>query len=169
LISLLADHAPLYPTLRAPVAADTGYLRRSWCEGYKQSPEAHRLSWRLYKQHVEPMLFDALGRADTRVVVADLDGAIVGWIAYSPGRRTSTVHWVHTRFEAPDTEEPLRRRGVMSRLVDAAQLGARVVYTHRGPYPRHRGCGETSDRWISRWMLGRGQFASYVPYEEWKR
>lgn len=166
-IRLLADHAPLHVELRSPVADDTGYMRETWAEGYKQSPEAHRLNWSLYKRLVRPQLYARLAAPDTLVIVAHHGDGIAGWVAYSPGRRTSALHWVHTRYELDD--EPLRLRGVMTQLIDAAQLGQRVVMTHRGPFARHRGCGETSDKMISKWMLGRGQVASYIPYEEWKR
>ena len=57
----------------------------------------------------------------------DEDGNVLGWIAWTPGR-ISVVHYVYVRHEA-------RRAGLAMRLIDAAQLGPRLVYTFRGVKP----------------------------------
>ena len=187
---------PLPIVLRPARREDLAYCRGSWAEGYKHSPDNGRMSWRVYKQHVVPRLHATLYRDDTQALAAYLGADIVGWPAYVPGQRVSTVHWIHTRFAVWDPArctqdgcaiagnsvahgarcpghaqnlERLRRRGIMTALVDAAQLGDRIVYTHRGATPKHRGIRETSDEWICRWLRRRGINAAYVPMEEWSR
>lgn len=153
--------------IRPAVAADLEYVIGSWAEGYKNAPRMAKLTWQIYKQHVKPQLIDVLRRAETQILVADA-GDIVGWIAFAPGRRVSTCHWVHTRYCVGKDGPQLRKHGVMASLLDAAQLGSRFCYTHKGPKPVHRG-GPPADEWIVRWLAGRGVTAAYVPMEEWKR
>lgn len=194
------DYATLAVPARLPITLgpvrnnDLAYCRSSWAEGFKHSPDAGRMSWQLYKRHVVPELQRILYRDDTQVLAAYLGADICGWIAYAPGRRVSTVHWVHTRcaiWDAArctndgcimagsrlihgaicpghfDNLEKLRKRGVMSALVDAAPLGDRIVYTHRGP--KERNARVTSDEWIVPWLRRRGINAAYMPYEEWSK
>lgn len=144
------------------------YVLGSWSEGYKFSERNAKLSWAIYKKHVVPELAAVLGRSDTFVLCARQGDVIVGWIAYCRGRSVDTVHWVHTRFRIGESGSPLRRNGIMTELINAASGRDRIVYTHRGPKPKHRG-GVTSDEWISRWLAGRGVIAVFVPYEEWKK
>lgn len=160
---------PVLPIqIRSHVGDDIRYCIGSWAEEFKFSPDAGRMPWRLYKRHVRPELERKLRRDDTHLLAAYLGTDIVGWLAYVPGRRVSTVHWVHTRYCIGDGGECLRKRGVMVTLLDAAQLGDRIVYTHRGPVPKHRGTGkQTSDQWIAAWLRKRGVSATYLPYEEW--
>lgn len=188
---------PPLPITIAPVrTADLAYCRSTWAESFKHSPDAGRMSWQIYKRHVVPQLQRILYRDDTEVLAAYLGPDIAGWIAYVPGRRVSTVHWVYTRcaiwdhtrctqdgcrvdggrlshgVRCPghfDNLEKLRRRGVMTALVDAADLGDRIVYTHRGPRPKHRGSVRTSDEWIVPWLRRRGINAAHMPWEEWNK
>lgn len=154
-------------TIRPALAADLEYIIGSWTEGYKNAPRNSKLTWQIYKQHVKPKLIDALRRPETQILVADA-GAVVGWIAFAPPQpRCATVHWVHTRHQV-GSGPVLRKHGVMRSLLDAAQLGSRFVYTHKGPRPVNRG-GPPADEWIVRWLAGRGVTAAYVPMEEWKR
>lgn len=162
--------APLVVTCERPRTEDDhAYIRSSWAESHKLSPANAILSWRVYKKLVKPELQAVLDRADTQLIAAYHAGTIVGWIAFVPGRRVSTVHWVHTRWRIGEGE-PLRKRGVMAELFSAAPLGSRIVYTFRGPLPAHRKHGkQTSDEWIVPWLARRGVTAAYLPLDEWAK
>lgn len=158
--TLSFDLAPLRP-------ADAGYTRWSFAEGHKGAPQVDSMTWRQYKKYVVPELNRALTWASTEILAAYMGETIIGWIAYSRGRRVSTVHWVHVRYQLGDDGECLRRRGVMTALFDAAKLGDRIAYTFKGAYPRHRSDGKTMDERLVPWLQKRGQHAAYVPWEEW--
>ena len=134
---------------------EMAYLRSSFCEGYKASSNRlHKLTWPAFKRSERPKLDAVLARGDTHLLVADLEGLVAGWLAWSPGRRVDTVHWVTTRPQA-------RRRGVMRSVLDAAGLKNRLVYTHRG--------ARRSDEWIVPWLASRGVHAAYLPLDEWSK
>lgn len=144
------------------------YIRHSWAESAKPAPRTEKLSWREYKAFDVPKLASILERPDTRILVAPLRAYVAGWIAFVPGRRVSTVHWVHTRFVTPDGER-CRKRRVMAALLTAAQLGDRIVYTHKGPVPKNRRDGRVpSDEWIVPWLAKHGVTAAFVPMKEWE-
>ncbi len=163
------------PVSIRPITDQDGfeYCRGSWTEAHKHSPGHTQMPWGLYKRHVRPHLEATLIRPDTKLVGAYHEGVLVGWVALSPGRRVSTVHWTHTRYGDQERGELYRRRGVMRQLFEAAvlPLGSRLVYTHQGPYPKHnRSRGERkrpADEWIVRWLAKRGVSAAYVSMEEW--
>lgn len=162
--------APLVIVARLAVPADRKYILASWAEAYKAAPKMRDMSWTLYKLHIVPTLQAVLDRPDTRLLVATTPSEpdIVGWLAYVRGKRVSTVHWVHTRYAVTKGGEKLRKRGVMSALIGAAELGPRWVYTHRGPYPRQReGKRETADAGLVRSLAKRGITAAFVPWKEW--
>lgn len=151
--------APLAVRIRASVDEDLAYIRSSFAEGVKQSSvRLDKLPWPDFKRLERPHLDAVLSHDDTRLIVADHDGIIAGWIALVHGRRVDTVHWLHTRWRI-GKGELLRRRGVMRSLVDAAQLKPKLVYTHRG--------AKRSDQWIVPWLAGRGVTAAFVPMKEW--
>jgi hypothetical protein len=162
--------APLVVDIRPVAPADLAYVRSSWAEGYKTAPGNAKLGWRIYKRVVPPELASVLERPETQVIGAFTADTIIGWLAYVPGRRVSTVHWVHTRYRVGEDGEPLRRRGIMTALLAHAQLTQRIVYTHRGGYPKHRHADaghETSDAPIVRWLARNGVTAAYMPFGEW--
>lgn len=160
---LVASGAPVLAVrIRHAHRDDPGemaYLRGSFGEGYKQSSNRlFKLPWPDFKRLERPRLDAVLARGDTQLLVADLDGAVAGWLAWSPGRRVDTVHWTHTRLRI-GKGETLRRRGVMRALVDAAGLKQRLVYTHRG--------AKRSDEWIVPWLARRGVTAAFQSIKEW--
>lgn len=139
--------------IRRAHSDELGYIRSTLSEGVKESSNRlHKLPWPDFKRLERPKLDALLARSDTQLLVADLDGAVAGWLAYSPGRRVDTVHWTLTRHR-------LRKRGVMRQLVDAAQLKHRIVYTLRGARQSHE--------WIVPWLASRGVTAAYQPLREW--
>lgn len=138
---------------------EIGYLRGSFAEGVKQSSNRlDKLPWPDFKRLERPKLDEVLGRPDTQLLVADLDGFVAGWLAWSPGRRVDTVHWTHTRWRV-GKGEPLRKRGVMTALVDAARLKTHIEYTLRGARRSHE--------WIVPWLNKRGVYARFEPLQGW--
>jgi len=171
--------APLSLRIRHAHRDDPGemaYIRSSFGEGYKQSSNRlFKMPWPDFKRLERPRLDAVLGRADTQLLVADLDGAVAGWLAWCPGRRVDTVHWTHTRLRIHEDNcatradrrakcdcdaEDLRKRRVMTTLVNAAQLKNRLVYTHRG--------ARRSDEWIVPWLARRGVTAAFLSLREWE-
>ncbi len=150
---------PLTLRIRSAVPGDLAYIRGSFSEGVKLSTRRlDDMPWPDFKRLERPRLYAVLARDDTRILVADHDGAIAGWLALVHGRRVDTVHWAHTRWKIGQGEL-LRKRGVMRALVDAAQLKSRLVYTHRG--------AKRSDEWIVPWLARRGVTAAFVPWKDW--
>jgi hypothetical protein len=172
----LPGASSLHAALTLPIAIrpaaepDLAYCRSSWAEDYKLAGGNRKLPWSAYKRVVEPELRRVLSLPSTQILCADHGDAIVGWIAFARGARVSTVHWVRTRYSL--SREPalqLRRRGIMTALLHAADLGDRIVYTHRGPLPRHRSEERrTSDEWISMWLSRRGVHAAFMSLMEWE-
>jgi len=146
---------------------DLLYCHGSWAESYKLSPGNERMPWGLYKRTIKPELRVALD--DAEVIGAFWGDEIVGWIAVNRGKRVNALHWVHTRFKLVDSGVELRRRGIMTALVDAAKLGSHIVYTHRGPLPRSGTAKRPADAWLVPWLASRGTYATHVHYQEWKK
>lgn len=138
---------------------DVAYVQGAWSEAFKgSSNRMHKMTWGRFKTDVRPALHAILARSE--VLVAELDGAIVGWIALVRGPRVDTVHWIQTRL-CVDGGPVLRRHGIMRALVEQARLKDRIVYTHRG--------AKRSDEWIARWLRTRGAISVvFTPYEEWR-
>jgi len=154
----------------APVTdRDIGYCLGSWREALKTAPGNTRTPWGVFRRTVSPQLAAVLNASE--VLCATARGSIVGWIAFQRAKRVNACHWVHTRYEDA-SGEPLRRRGIMTALFDAADLGRSLVYTFRGGLPRHPRPEDrrvTSDEIVRRFLSRRGTTAVYVPYQEWIR
>ena len=169
---------PLAIDIRRPRREDLAYIRGTFHEGHKNSPDTAGMTWRHYKRFVEPALDGALQRPDTELLAAytPIAPIIVGWIAFHRGRRVDTVHWVHARYRItlphnerhPMDGEVLRRRRIMTQLFDVAQLRDRIAYTHKGAYAKHDHDGQTMDERLLPWLARRGQHAAFVPMEEWE-
>lgn len=167
---LASDAAPLAAELelRPPRLADMPWLRNSFAEGHKDAPGVSGMSWRHYKLWIVPQLRAALASAD--LIAAYLGPDIVGWIALNRGRRADTVHWIHTRWRVGIDGEVLRRRGIATALLDAAQLKQHLAYTFRGAQPKHREhAGAPMDERLLPWLRARGHHAAYLPWEEWNQ
>lgn len=174
---------PFTIALRPSCENDMRYLLSSWLEEYKYSSGRFAAApWAMYRPHVGPQLRAALEAPRVTRIVAELpSGKIAGWIAFTPGKTISAVHWVHTRGALDGVK--LRRRGIMSALLEAAELGKRFVYTHKGPKKTKTRGGRNADfdarltrvvpgspntdETIALYLRSRGVTAVYVPYEEW--
>ena len=168
-------------TLRSAQSDDRAYLISSFLEEYKYSSGRNaRSPWGAFRRQISPLFCRVLDLPRTRILVAAApDGRIAGWLAYTPGTQISTVHWAHTR--AVLGGEKLRRRGVMTMLLEAASLGSRFVYTFKGPLKRKTRPGAVGlvhtvsahsahvDEPIAAWLRGRGVTAVYLPIEEWMK
>jgi len=153
---------PLVIDIHGLAADDLPFVRHTWRESYKKAPKVDKLTWSLYKQTAGRIIDHLVGREDVQLLGAfGLGGRVLGWIAWTPGRAVSTVHWVYTRHELDGAL--LRRRGIMTDLWDAAQLGKRIVYTHKGP-KRQRSV--PMDETLVDWCRSRGVTATHVSVEE---
>jgi hypothetical protein len=163
---------------------DRGYVVRTWTDSFHRARENYKRPIGLWKGRQRAAIDRILAMPGTRVLVArhdtarmerdgaDLGPACLGWLVCTTGRGWPTVHYAFTRHALDGAE--WRRRGVMAELVDAAELGARVVYTHRGEYARgslrsRQHYPRGLDEEIAAWMRARGKSVAYVPLEEWIR
>lgn len=177
-----SEPAALSIELRHAAPDDLRYVYATWLDEYKYSSAGYaRAPWAMFKATVGKQVSDLVWSDATRVIAAYVPGGkIAGWLAYVPGRTISTVHFAYTRFHLDG--DKLRHRGVMSVLLDAAELGKRFAYTHRGACKRKRrgGTGRGSearysvvgppcDEPIAEWLRTRGVNAAYVSIEEWLR
>jgi hypothetical protein len=160
-------------TIGVSTADEWPYIATTWTDANHRSP----LHWRQpYRDVYRPRMQQTINAlADqSRALVARLpSGRAVGWIVYSPGRSISTVHYVYARHMLEDV--PWRRRGLALALIDAAELGRRFVYTHKGEWRRG---GKFARGARSRWprpldeelaeaLQRRGVTAVYEPVERW--
>lgn len=190
----------------APVHLDDlPRVRTAFAEGHKHAPGADRMPWRFYKRYIVPELNAALTHPETQLLAAYAPPLwseapeLYGWIAFARGRRVDTVHWVSVPYWVPvphtactgcadqkhhaiachlhsSLRIPLRRRGVMAALFDAAGLQERLAYTFRGARHEHRSDGVTMDERLMPWLRSRGYRiaapserdpGTYVKWEEW--
>lgn len=158
-------NTPLALAIRPIDPEDLGYIRRTWLESYKQSPRMERLPWPIFKATSGKQIDEVLARNDVRLLGGyHPSGRVLGWCAWTPGRSVSTLHWVYVRFALGD--EKTRRRHVAQHLLEAAELGKRVVYTFVGT-KRQR--GPSMDKALVDWARGKGIIATHAPIEEFLR
>lgn len=152
---------------------DRGYVLFSWREGAKRAPSLDRLPWSYFRDTYGHAFGTVLDDPTTRVLGAYTDdsdeGKLIGWLLMSPGKRVSTVHWVHVKPELDG--EQTRRRGTMTALLDAAQLGKNFVYTLHAKRNRAKlPDGSTSkslDETLVAALRARGITATFVAIKEW--
>lgn len=150
---------------------DLGYVLYTWRESHKAAPTVDRMPWAYYKDtcgHVfEKLLFSD---ATTRVLGAyTSDNKLLAWLIMTPGKRVHTLHWVYVKYELEG--EKLRRRGLMSKLIEGAELGKNFVYTlharrDRAPLP-DGSMTKSLDETLVVALRGKGVTATYVPLKEW--
>lgn len=153
--------------------ADRQYALFSWRESAKKAPEYDRVPWGYYKDAVVPTFQKLL---ETGVVLGayTAEGALVGWLAMTPGKRVHTVHWCHVKHELDDIR--MRRRGVMLALLDAADLGERFIYTsrarrltrdERAKQPQALAHAKTLDELLVAALREKGVAATHISLKEW--
>ncbi len=143
---------------------DLPYALSSWREGHKQAPKADRMPWVYYKAKYGP-IFRGLLESPTSLLLGAYIGdqpELLGFLVATPGKRISSLHWVYTKFKNAEGVS-LRRHGVMTELLSAADLGPRFIYTLLG----RRESGHSHDETLVRTLAARGQVAVYTPLLEW--
>lgn len=152
--------------IRSLKKEDIGYALFSWREGHKKSPGHDRMPWTYYKDTVGYALETILNDPATRLLGAYTPEKLLGWIAVAPGNRVHTVHWVHVKHALDGSRT--RRRGIMTALLDAAELGERFIYTLRGRrLKRDARPFRSLDETLVASLRARGVNATYVPLKEW--
>lgn len=150
-------------------ATDIGYALSSWRESHKQAPGVDKVPWTYYKREYGAV-FSALLNGGAVALGAYRGAELLGFLIVTPGKRVHSLHWVQVKFRDAAGQK-LRRRGLMSQLIDAAELGERVVYTLRGA--RRVAVGDDGarvkslDEPIVAWLRSRGTAAAYVPILDW--
>lgn len=142
--------------IRALDPADRGYVLSSWWASHK---DAMRIKpWDVYKAKYGP-LFKQIVDDPANILLGEYadDGKVLGWLAMTPGKRVDTVHWVYTRPDLAGAR--VRRRGVMTALLEAADLGSSFVYTLRA--------SRKLDEALVAALRARGITAVFVQMKEW--
>lgn len=149
-------------------ADDRGYALFTWRESAKKAPGLDRLPWSYYKDAVVPDFERLLDAAVVHGAYTD-DSKLVGWLAMTPGKRVQSLHWVYVKHELD--ERRMRRRGIMTALLDAAELGSRFIYTLRARRDRavlpDGSTTKSLDETLVAALRARGVIATFVPLKEW--
>ena len=149
--------------------ADVGYALFSWREGHKKAPGVDRVPWSYYKHEYGTAFAKILDDAKNVLLGAYThENKLAGWLVMTPGKRVHTVHWVHVKHELDG--KLMRRRGVMTALLEAAELGARFVYTLHARRDRAQlpdgSTTKSLDETLVAALRARGISATYVPLKE---
>ncbi len=155
--------------IRALDTDDAGYALFSWREGHHKSPGHARMPWSYYKDVLGYAFQKILDDKSTKMLGAYDASGLRGWIAATPGKRVSVVHWVHVKHTLEDGTLG-RRQGVMTALLDAAELGPQFVYTLRGRRLESTARPMKSlDELLVAALRARGVTATFVPLKEWMK
>lgn len=149
---------------------DRGYVLFTWREGAKKAPSVCRLPWSYFKDTLGYAFEKILDDPTTRLLGAyTSDDKLVGWLVMTPGKRVHAVHWVHVKHELDG--ERMRRRGVMTALLDAAQLGKSFVYTLRARRDRATLPDGTRTHSLDESLVAalrvKGASATFIPLKEY--
>ncbi len=141
--------------VRALDAADRGYCLFTWREGHKKSPGASRVPWSYYRDTFGYAFEKVLDDPTTRLLGAYTpEGKLIGWLAMTPGKRVSAVHWIHTKWELDG--EPMRRRGVMTAQPDRRREPRQELRLHVPRAPRPLTAARRHDVQVTRRVACRG-------------
>ena len=133
---------------------DVGYCLMSWYSSHK---DVTRIKpWHVYKAAYGP-IFKKIVDDPATVLLGAYEDKLIGWLAMTPGKRVDTLHWCYTKHELDG--EHVRRRGVMTALLEEADLGMNFVYTLR---PRRK-----LDEALVAALKARGVTACFVPMKDW--
>lgn len=149
---------------------DRGYALSSWRESHKQAPGVDRVPWPYYRHEWGEKFHTIINDASTRLLGAYThDGHLAGWLAMTPGKRVQTLHWCYVKWKLGD--KLLRRRGIMTELLTAAELGRVFAYTLHARRDRARlpdgSTTKSLDESIVVALRDKGISANYVPLKEW--
>jgi hypothetical protein len=159
-------------TIRPLDPDDIGFALSSWRESHKAAPGVDRVPWAYYR-HAWGEKFRALvNDSSTKLLGAYThNNELTGWLAMTPGKRVSTLHWCYTKWKLDD--QPLRRRGIMNALLEEANLGRNFAYTLRARrlYKDERATAppgaKSLDELIVPALRAKGVNAAYVALQEW--
>lgn len=151
---------------------DRGYALWSWQEAHKKAPGCDRAPWWAYKREYADTFKKIVDDPTTVMLGAySHDDKLIGWLVMTPGKRVSTLHWVHVKFELDGKR--MRRRGAMLALLEEAGLTPRFAYTLRARRDRATlpdgSVTKSLDESLVAALRARGVTAVYVPMKEWLR
>jgi hypothetical protein len=134
-----------------------GFVVSTWEEAHRSGTH---LPWPAYKRLHVPIVRHLVNRKDVRMLGAYDGERIVGWIAWTPGRLPA-IHFAYVRGHE-------RQRGIFGRLLSAADVGGRWVYTHKGAAPQKaKRTSPTRDVTVLQALARRGIYGTYVSADEW--
>lgn len=153
--------------IRSLDADDVGYALVSWQEAHKLSPECRKAPWWAYRLEYGTLIKRLVDDSSTELLGA-YDGLeqLLGFLAMTRGKRMHVLHWCQIKNKLGGKRVP-ERRELFHRLVEAADLGPRFVYTLRGPRCRKETGVRSLDELLVADLRARGVIATYVSLKEW--
>lgn len=146
---------------------DIGYALTSWAECHKTSPGCRRAPWWSYRREYVD-LFKKIVDDPATVMLGAYDGAdrLLGFLIMTPGKRVHAVHWCQIKRKLDGKLVP-ERRDLFFRLLEAAELGQRFVYTLRGPRVDAKTGAKSLDEILVNDLRAKGVAATYIPLKEY--
>lgn len=139
--------------------ADYGYALSSWRETHHDAPGIKHYPWKFYKREYGDRFAKLIDdETNIRLGAYSADGALLGWLIATPGKRVDTLHWVHVKHGGNT-----RRIGVANALLTAADLGKSFVYTLKSK----KVDGKPLDETLVEVLRKRGVTATYVDLLTW--
>lgn len=157
-------------TVRALDDDDKGYALSSWRESHKQSPGVDRVPWPYYRSEWGEKFRAIINDPTTCMLGAyTADDQLAGWLAATPGKRVSTLHYVYVKWKLDG--KLVRRQGVMETLLAAAGLGRAFAFTCKGRRDRVTLPDGTITKSLDESLVAAlrtsGISATYIPLKEW--
>ncbi len=145
---------------------DRGYALNALMEAHKNSPGCDRAPWWVYRLRFGTMLKTVFDDPATVMLGAYENDKLLGFLVMTPGKRVAALHWVQVKGKL-DGARVLDRRGIMFSLLAAAGLGARFIYTLKGPRCRKKYGVKSLDELLVAELRARGQVATFVALKEY--
>lgn len=154
--------------VRPLAEAEHVYVLGAWRNEHHNQPAVRAVPWSIYKRTYGLQFAQILRDPRTLALGAYApDGQCLGFLVATPGARVDVLHWVQVRYRDAAGRE-LRRRGIATALIRAAELGDRWIYTLRAR--RIRGKRVTLDTVLASALVGKGLgTATHVPIQDWLR
>lgn len=151
-------------TVRPLDAEDRPYALTSWRESHHQGAAMKNVPWPVYKREYGALFWELLNHHSSLVLGAyrTTDNQLMGFLVASPGKSIDVLHWVMVRH-ADKKGDKVRRQGVMTALINAADLGTRWIYTLKGR--KHNDV--SLDEVLANKFIDKGTTPVYVPLHQW--
>jgi hypothetical protein len=147
---------------------DRGYALASWRESHKASPGCDRVPWAYYKHEFGTIFAKLINDDATLRLGAYVNDVLHGYLIATLGKRVDTLHWVQVKHEIDGKH--VRRKGIASKLLEAADLSNPFIYTLRARRDRRVLLDGTMTKSLDESLVvalrAKGVTATFVPMKE---